>query len=254
MQNRFDSQVAIVTGSSSGIGRATALLLAEQGANVVLAARREAELESLASEIVSKGGAATFLAGDIADPEYAGKLVTFTVKKFGKLDLAVNNAGALGSLGDICEMSLENWEMTLRVNLTSAFLCARAQLPYLLQAGGNIVYTSSFVGHTVGFPGMGAYGASKSGIIGLVKCLAAEYGKLGVRINAVLPGGTDTPMAREASPTDDDIQQIEKLHAMNRNSKPEEIARAICFLASDEAAFDTGDAMLVDGGISIYRV
>lgn len=251
--DEFRSKVAIVTGASSGIGEATAMLMAKEGASVVLVARREEQLAEVASRIESIGGNAAYLAGDVGDEKYAQEVAEFTTQRFGKIDIAVNNAGTTGKLCDLSELGLEDWEHTIRTNLTSAFLFAKNQLPYLVETQGNIIFTSSFVGYTAGLPGMSAYGASKAGLIGLVKCLAAEFGELGVRVNALLPGGTDTPMARATATTDEQIEQVKGIHALKRLSQPDEIAKAICFLASDSASFITGSAMLADGGVSICK-
>jgi NAD(P)-dependent dehydrogenase (short-subunit alcohol dehydrogenase family) len=252
--NRLCGQVAIVTGASSGIGRATAVLLAQEGAAVVLGARRAEALARVAEEVAAAGGRCSVLAGDVTDEAYCEALAAEAVSRFGRLDLAFNNAGALGPLGPSTEISATGWRQTLEVNLTGAFFCARYQIPHMLrQGGGSIVFTSSFVGHTAAFPGTAAYAASKAGLIGLAQTLAVEYGSRGVRVNAVLPGGTDTPMAREMCPDDAAISAVAKLHALGRIAAPAEIAQAVLFMASPEAAFVTGSAMRVDGGVSVFR-
>ena len=171
------NKIAIVTGASSGIGRATAKLFAEEGAKVVVAARRQAELDALVAEIEDADGTAVALAGDVRDEAYAKALVDLAVEKFGGLDIAFNNAGAVGAMGPISELSLEGWRETLDTNLTSAFLGAKYQVPAMVErGGGSLIFTSTFVGHTVGMPGMTGYAASKAGLIGLTQVLAAEYG------------------------------------------------------------------------------
>ena len=250
------NKVAIVTGASSGIGRATALLFAEQGAKVVVAARRQAELEALTDEITEAGGEAAALAGDVRDEAYARALVELAVGKFGGLDIAFNNAGVVGNAEAVPDMALENWRGTLDTNLTGAFLGAKYQLPAMVErGGGSLIFTSTFVGHTVGFPGMAAYAASKAGLIGLTQVLAAEYGAKGVRVNALLPGGTDTPASITNAPGagPDVLAFVEGLHALKRIAKPEEIARTALYLASDASSFTTGAALLADGGVSINR-
>ena len=188
----LSGKVAIITGASSGIGRATALLFAEEGAKVVVAARRQAELEKLAAEITAAGGQATAVAGDVQDETFAETLVRVATDAFGGLDIAFNNAGTLGAMGPVNEISLDGWSETLNTNLTGAFLGAKYQVPAMIErGGGSLIFTSTFVGHTVGFPGMAAYAASKSGLIGLMQVLAAEFGPKGIRANAILPGGTD---------------------------------------------------------------
>ena len=254
--NTLDGKVAIVTGASSGIGRATAKLFAQEGARIVVAARRQAELDALVKEIEAGGGQAVAVAGDVKDEAYAKALVDAAVARFGGLDIAFNNAGIVGEMGPVSELSLAAWRDTIDTNLTSAFLGAKYQVPAMLaRGGGSLIFTSSFVGYTVGMPGMVAYAASKAGQIGLVKGLAAEFGARGIRANAVLPGGTDTPASITNAPgaTPDVLAFVEGLHALKRMATPEELARSVLHLASDASSFITGTAFLVDGGVSICR-
>nr|WIE93459.1 SDR family oxidoreductase [Mesorhizobium sp. WSM4875] len=246
------NKVAIVTGASSGIGRATAGLFAEQGASVVVAARRRAELDALVGEIETAGGTAIALAGDVRDEAYARALVELAVERFGGLDIAFNNAGAVGLMAQVPEMAPATWHDTIDTNLTSAFLAARHQIPAMLErGGGSLIFTSSFVGYTAGMPGMAAYAAAKAGLIGLTQVLAAEYGPKGLRVNALLPGGTDSPAATFKTPESRTF--VENLHALKRVARPEEIARSALYLASDASSFTTGTALFADGGVSINR-
>lgn len=246
------NKVAIVTGASSGIGRATALLFAREGARIIAAARRGAELDALVAEIAEDGGEAVALAGDVNDEAYAKALVDLAQGRFGGLDIAFNNAGAVGPMGSVPEMPRQAWEDVLDTNLTSAFLAAKHQIPTLLARGsGSLIFTSSFVGVTAGMPGMAAYAAAKAGLVGLTQVLAAEYGREGIRVNALLPGGTDTPAA--TFKTADERAFVEGLHALKRIARPEEIARSALYLASDASSFTTGTALFADGGVSINR-
>lgn len=208
------NKVAIITGASSGIGFAAATLFAKEGARVVVAARRQPELDTLVDAIIREGGEAVALAGDVNDQSYAQQLVDLAMSKYGGVDVAFNNAGTLGELGAFCEMTLSQWQATINTNLTSAFLGARAQIPVMRKKGGSIIFTSSFVGCTVGMPGMAAYATSKAGVIGLTQTLAAEYGNEGIRVNALLPGGTDTAMSQSFANTPEKLKFINGLHAL----------------------------------------
>ena len=253
-QPSLSHRVAIVTGASSGIGRAAALLFAEAGAAVVVGARRQAELDQLVAAITQQGGSAAAVAGDVRDEAYAQALVATAVERFGGLDIAFNNAGTMGPLQPTPDVQSSDWRDTLETNLTSAFLGAKHQIPAMLaRGGGSIILTSTFVGYTAAFAGTAAYAASKAGLIGLTQALATEFGAKAIRVNALLPGGTLTPMARAMNGTPEVLAQVAQLHALKRLAQPREIAQAALYLASDAASFVTGTAMLVDGGVSIQR-
>jgi NAD(P)-dependent dehydrogenase (short-subunit alcohol dehydrogenase family) len=252
--NSLTGKVAIVTGASSGIGRATAKLFAREGASLVVAARGQPGLDSLVAEIEAAGGQAVALAGDVRDEQLAKALVDTAMERFGGLDIAVNNAGTLGEMAPVHELSTAGWRETIDINLTSAFLGAKYQVPAMVErGGGSLIFTSTFVGTSVGFPGMSAYAASKAGLIGLAKVIAAEVGAAGVRANAILPGGTDTPMGRVVISTPEMRSFVEGMHALKRLAEPGEIARSMLHLASDAGSFITGTAFLVEGGVSICR-
>ncbi len=250
----LQGKVALVTGASSGIGRASARLFAHEGAKVVVSARRGEELEHLVQEIVAAGGEAVALAGDIQDESHARALVELAQARFGGLDVAFNNAATTGDMTATPALPLADWQTILATNLTSAFLGAKYQLPAMLaRGGGSLIFTGTFVGYTVGFAGMAAYAASKSGLIGLTQALAVEYGAHGIRVNALLPGGVDTPMGRGFAPTPEAMQFVHQLHALKRTAQPQEIAQSALYLASSASSFTTGAVLLADGGISINR-
>jgi NAD(P)-dependent dehydrogenase (short-subunit alcohol dehydrogenase family) len=244
----LQDKVIIISGASSGIGAAAARLFAEEGANLVLGARRAEVLEAVARET---GGRALVVPGDVRDPTYAEALVAGAVAAFGRLDGAFNNVGTVGAMTPVTEMTRATWEEVMAVNLSSAFHAAKAQIPALRAGGGgSIVFTSSFVGFSNGgLPGMAAYAASKAGMIGLVQSLAADHAAEGIRVNALLPGGTVTPMGGENDP--EARAFIAGLHPMKRMASPREIAQAALFLLCDRSDFVTGSPMIVDGGMSV---
>ncbi|WP_026637991.1 SDR family oxidoreductase [Bordetella petrii] len=241
----LDGKVAVVTGASSGIGRAMALMFAAHGAAIVLTARREPLLHELADTIRQNGGRAEVVAGDVGRPGTHEQVIDAAISKFGGLDIAINNAGIVGAFKPLAEITPEEWQATLDTNLTAAFLGARSQIPAMLdRGGGSIVFTSSFVGTSAGIPGMTAYGASKAALMGLVKGITAEYAAQGIRANALLAGGTDTEAAGDQRAKD----WAAGLHAMKRIARPEEIASSALFLASSMSSFVTGSALYADGG------
>jgi len=247
----LDGKTILITGASSGIGAAAARLLAEAGANLVLAARREDKLKEVRGALPQASNRIALFVGDVDDPGFSEAAVKAALDAFGGLDGAFNNAGTMGDMGQVPDMSLENWNQVIATNLNSAFLAAKYQIPAMrARGGGSIVFTSSFVGHTIGFPGMAAYAAAKAGLIGLTQVLAVEHGPENIRVNALLPGGTKTAMAGDDPAF---LDYIAGIHALKRMAEPDEIAKAAEFLLSDASSFVTGSAMLCDGGNSISK-
>jgi len=244
------NKTVIITGASSGIGAAAAILFAEEGANVVLGARRAGMLDQKVDEIRRANGHAVCLAGDVCDPDYAENLVSLAVETFGGLDGALNNAGLVGDMMPVPDMPQQIWDTVIATNLTSAYLAARAQIPALQRhGGGSLVFTSSFVGFSNGgMPGMGAYAAAKAGINGLVQSLACDHAGENIRVHALMPGGTMTAMAGDDPETH---AFIAGLHPVKRMADPREIAQAALFLLSDRSGFMTGSPVFADGGMSV---
>ena len=230
---RLTGKAAIVTGAGRGIGRAIALALAREGCAVTLASRTRAELEAVAAEVVGLGSRALPFAADVSAEAEAARLADETLRAFGRVDILVNNAGVSIPFRDVVDLPLVDWERILRVNLTGAFLCARAVLPVMIrQRSGKIVNLGS-LSSFVGFAGNSAYGASKAGIVMFTKCLAAEVKAYGIDVNAVCPSGTDTRLLEEIG-----------LKAGRTNLiRPEEIAALVLFLVTAEASAVTGTAI-----------
>jgi len=240
------NKTVIITGAASGIGKATAELFAKQGANIVVSDIQVAEGEKVVKEIISSGGKASFFKTDVSNPEEMEALVNFTVKTYGKIDVAVNNAGIGGELNPITDLSIEGWQKVISINLSSLFYGMKYQIQAMLKSGGgNIVNVSSILG-AVGFAGSAGYSAAKHGVIGLTQTAALEYAAQGIRINAVGPGFIDTPLL---DALDDEMKkQLIALHPIGRLGKSEEIAAFIFWLSSDKASFINGSYHPIDGG------
>ena len=245
----MEGKVALVTGGSAGIGRAAALALPREGADVSIGDVQVARGEQVVEEIEAAGGKALFVATDVSKWADVSRLVDETIARFGRLDYAFNNAGMEGEPAATAECSEENWQRTLAVNLTGVWLYMRAEIPRMLAVGGGAIVNNSSVAGLVGFAGIPAYAASKHGIVGLTKTAAIEYATQGLRVNAVCPGVIDTEMV--ARFTHGDATALAGLRAeapAARLGSPGEIAEAVVWLCSDRASFVTGQALAVDGG------
>jgi NAD(P)-dependent dehydrogenase (short-subunit alcohol dehydrogenase family) len=247
MESIFKNKVAIITGGSFGIGRATAIAFSKKGAKVVIADWVE-DQETL-NRIKTTGAEALFIKCDVSKAEDVSMMVKKTIDRFGRLDYAFNNAGIEGLKGSTVDCTEENWDKTIGINLKGVWLCMKYQLPELLKQGkGSIVNCASIAG-MIGYQDLPAYVASKHGIVGLTKTAALEFAKSGIRINAVCPGVIKTPMIDRLTGNKKEAEdQYASMEPIGRLGRPEEIANAVAWLCSDEASFITGHAMAVDGG------
>ncbi|MFZ6005210.1 MAG: SDR family oxidoreductase [Actinomycetota bacterium] len=242
-------KVAIVTGGSAGIGRATALALAGEGASVVVADVDVVHGPEVVREIDHKGGRALFVETDVADDAQVASMVARVVAELGGLDIAFNNAGIEGTPATTHECSPENWDRTLAVNLTGVWFCMRHEIPVMLERGGGSIINCASVAGLVGFPSIAAYTASKHGVVGLTKTAALEYAEQGIRVNAVCPGVIDTAMVERFTGHQPEMEaQLVASEPIGRMGHPEEIADAVLWLASGRSSFVTGQAIAVDGG------
>jgi NAD(P)-dependent dehydrogenase (short-subunit alcohol dehydrogenase family) len=244
-----NGKVALVTGGSSGIGRATALAFAGEGARVVVADIAAADGERTVAQIREHGGEAQFVRTDVSQSEEVAALIARTLSVYGRLDCAFNNAGTDGKVASTTACTEENWDRTLAVNLKSVWLCMKQELPHMLERGaGSIVNCASIAG-LVAFPMMPAYAASKHGVVGLTRTAAIENARSGVRINAVCPGVIRTPMVeRGTAGRADVLARLLAPQPIGRLGTAEEIASVVLFLCSEAASLITGQAIAVDGG------
>lgn len=247
----FEGKVALITGGAAGIGRATALAFAAEGARVVVSDVDTEGGEETVRLIRGDDAEASFVRADVSDSDDVQAMVQHTLDTFGRLDFAFNNAGIEGDLAPTADYTEDAWHRVIAINLTSVFLCMKYQIPHMLEEGGAIVNTASILGK-VGFANTPAYTASKHGVLGLTKAAAQEYAEKGVRINAVCPGFIETPMVMErgvqAGKDKEMHQQLVSMHPIGRLGQSEEIASAVIWLCSPGAAFTIGHPLVVDGG------
>jgi NAD(P)-dependent dehydrogenase (short-subunit alcohol dehydrogenase family) len=250
MYPSIQNTVALVTGGSAGIGRATALAFAREGARVVVADVADAGGEETVRLIRDAGGEAVYVHADVSRPHEVEAMVGRAVDAFDRLDYAFNNAGIEGEPAATAECSEENWDRVLGINLRGVWLCMRYQIPQMLRQGGGAIVNCSSVAGLVGFAGSPAYVASKHGVVGLTKTAALDYATQGIRVNAVCPGVIRTAMIERYTHGDSEAAaQLTAMQPVGRMGTPEEIADAVLWLCSDGASFVTGQAIAVDGGL-----
>lgn len=248
MSGILKDKVAVVTGGTSGIGRGTALAFAREGAKVAIGGRREREGKAVVEEIRRLGGEALFVATDVTQASQVQELVGRAVSEWGRLDVAFNNAGTAGeALRPLAEESPENLRQVLDVNVVGVWNCMKAELPHMTARGGSIINTSSVAGHR-GFGAFSSYATSKFAVEGLTRSVAQEVAALGVRVNTVAPGPIDTEMMQRA--TAGDVSGLVQQVPMGRVGTVPEVAESVVYLASDAASYVTGQALMVDGGMT----
>lgn len=245
----LDGKAALVTGGGSGLGRSSAIALARAGATVTVAdVDEQGGKETTALVFEEAGGDAEFVRADVTRPDEVEAMIDKAIARWGHLDCALNNAGTTGASAPTADYTLEDWNRAIALNLTGVFLCLKYEIPAMLERGGAIVNMASGAG-LVGFAGLPAYVASKHGVVGLTRAAALEYASQGIRINAICPGSTRTPMLEGFMGGDPQIERMmTRAVPLGRLGRPEEIAEAVVWLCSDAASFVVGHALAVDGG------
>ena len=252
MGGELAGKVGLVTGASSGIGRATALAMAAAGASVVVAARREAELATLVGEIEASGGSALAVPTDVTDEAAVQAMVEACVAEYGRIDFAFNNAGIEGPSQPTGAYSVEEFQSVLNVNTVGTFICMKHELLHMQSQGHGVIVNDASVAGLRGMPRQLAYTASKHAVIGMTKVAAIEYGARGIRVNAVCPSFTKTDMVSRLAQHDAEKEAVLATYSpMKRMGTVEEIAAAVVWLCSDASSFTNGEAMVLDGGLSV---
>jgi NAD(P)-dependent dehydrogenase (short-subunit alcohol dehydrogenase family) len=250
----FTGRVALITGGNRGIGAAAANRLAELGAQVVITGRRQSEGQLLVDHIRNKSGSAAFIQADLSQPEQVKRIVPFALETFGRLDYAFNNAGISGDNRLLTNQTQKNFDEVFAVNVRALFLLLQDELKQMIVQGegGSIVNTAS-VGGLLAFPTAGPYVASKHAVLGLTKTAAIEYGRCGIRVNAVSPGAVRTEMLLDVFGTQEALDRMSAVHPIGRIGRPEEIADAVAWLFSDRSSYYTGQSLTLDGGLTAQR-
>lgn len=251
MEKIFEGKVALVTGGSFGIGRATAVAFAKRGAKVVISDWKEDKDNETARLIKEAGSESLFVQCDVSVSSAVSNMMEKVIAHFGRLDYAFNNAGIEGEMANTHECTEANWDKTTGINLKGVWLCMKHEIPQMLKLNKGVIVNCASIAGLSGFPGLSPYVASKHGIVGLTKSAALEYAKLGIRVNAVCPGVIQTSMIDRVTGNDKEVEkQYTAMEPIGRMGNPEEVAEAVVWLCSDAASFVTGVAMPVDGGFA----
>jgi NAD(P)-dependent dehydrogenase (short-subunit alcohol dehydrogenase family) len=246
---RLKNKVAVITGGGTGIGRATAILFAKEGASVCITGRTLKTLEETAAIIQKEGGTVICLGCDISKADDVQAMVDATLEKFGKIDILYNNAAVTQGIGkDIVELSEVEWDNLMSINLKGYFLCSKYIIPHMITNKGGVIVNCSSISGLLGQRKMGAYNAAKGGIEVLTKCMALDFAEYNIRVNALSPAWVESDLNTEKMKDEKDQEEILRLHPIGRIGKTAEIAQAVLYLASDESAWVTGTSLIIDGG------
>jgi NAD(P)-dependent dehydrogenase (short-subunit alcohol dehydrogenase family) len=253
MGNRLEGKIAIITGAGSGIGEATAIIFAREGAKVALAGRRGAKIQAVADRITSQGGEAVAVQTDVRHADQVRNLVNQTVERFGRLDILFNNAGVRASRSTVVGLTEEEFDQTMATDVKGLWLCCKYAIPAMMRSGGGSIINCSSISAFIGQPLQGVYNATKGGIDVLSKCMALDFAKHHIRVNNVNPGWVRTEMnaeelAQMEAKGGKEWEAVVRLHPLGRLGEPEDVAWAVVYLASDESSWVTGASFLVDGG------
>jgi NAD(P)-dependent dehydrogenase (short-subunit alcohol dehydrogenase family) len=249
---KLANKVALISGAGSGMGKSAALIFASEGAKVAAADISEELVKETAAEIVKKGGQAIAIRADVSKSEDVKRMVDETVTKFGGLNIVYNNAGIEGESNFVSNMTEEQFDRVIAINLRGVFLGMKYALPHLIKAGGGSIINQASIAGLVAVRGGAAYSAAKAGVIALTRVAALEYGRYNIRVNSICPGAIETPMAqriRKGAPPNP--KAIQRISVLGRMAEPEEIAKVALFLASDDSSFATGAPFIIDGGWTV---
>ncbi len=243
----LQDKTTIVTGAGSGLGEGIALAMAKEGANIVIADINEEGGNRTLEAVKALGAQAIFVQGDVADPKYHGEVIARTKEAFGRLDIAVNNAGISHKFEPVAEIPIETWDKVIRINLSGVFYGVREQIPAMLEGGGGVIVNMSSIAGSIGFPGLSPYTAAKHGVVGLTKNIAVDYSTRNIRANAVGPGFINTDLIDYVP--EEQRKVLANVHTMERLGEVDEVAQLVVFLASPRSSFITGAYYPVDGGM-----